>query len=505
MIARIYTAALHSFDGDLVEVETDMKQGLPGIHIVGMGNKAVDEARERIRSAITHSLLSAPPHKFVINLAPAELPKDGAHFDLALALGLLVATKQLQQTEVSGALFAGELSLDGTLKPIRGAVSIAETAKRHQMPIVYLPLASAPQATLVDGVRIYGVSNLKQLFLHLKGIATMDHIPPLRRLPPKLTETPLLDAIAGQAQAKRALQIAVAGRHNILFIGPPGAGKSMLAKAAIELLPPLSHDEQRTVTHIHALAGTTTDSVVTERPFRSPHHHLTATALIGGGARPKPGEISLAHHGVLFLDELPEYNHAVLEALRQPLEDHTVTISRLHGSLRYPARCLLIATMNPCPCGYYGDMAIACRCTTFQRQRYLQRLSGPLLDRIDLCVQLQRVDTNMLMRTNMLHKTPQSKLLNSIAFATTVQMKRYKSSAEYNAYASLHHLPDLLQASPAALTLLTKAADRLHFSSRVSIKTLRLARTIADLAGTPTIEPEHVSEALQLRVLPLEA
>lgn len=504
MIARVYTAALHSFDGDLVEVETDMKQGLPGIHIVGMGNKAVDEARERIRSAITHSLLTVPPHKFVINLAPAELPKDGAHFDLALALALLVATKQIQQSEVDGALFAGELSLDGSLKPIRGAVSIAETAKRYQLPAVYLPLSSAPQATLVEGVTVYGIRTLKELFLHLKGIEPITPVRPFRIKQPQQTATPLLDAVAGQAQAKRALQIAVAGRHNILMIGPPGAGKSMLAKAVSELLPPLSPQEQRTVTHIHALAGTTLDSIITSRPFRSPHHHLTATALIGGGVRPKPGEISLAHHGVLFLDELPEYSHNVLEALRQPLEDHTVTISRLHGSLRYPARCMLVATMNPCPCGYYGDTAIACRCTDFQRQRYQQRLSGPLLDRIDLCVQLQRVDTNVLMRTNMLNKKQRSQVLDSIAIATTAQKHRYKSSTAYNAYVSHPDLPNLLMASPEALDFLTKAADRLHFSARVSLKTLRVARTIADLDSDKKIAPQHISEALQLRVIALD-
>lgn len=505
MIARVLTAALHSFYGDLVEVETDMKQGLPGIHIVGMGNKAVDEARERIRSAITHSLLQVPPQKFVINLAPAELPKDGAHFDLALAISLLVATKQLTQSEVAGALFAGELSLDGTLKPIRGAVSVAETARRHQTATVYLPAASAPQATLVDGVTIFGIDSLQQLFLHLKGIKPLAPLATQPLAIPARTATPLFDAVSGQAQAKRALQIAIAGRHNLLISGPPGAGKSMLAKAARELLPPLSQAEQRTVTHIHALAGITIDSVIVDRPFRSPHHHITTTALIGGGGRPKPGEISLSHHGILFLDELPEYSHVALESLRQPLEDHTVTIARLHGSLQYPARFILIATMNPCPCGFYGDAHTACRCTSYQRQRYLQRLSGPLLDRIDICVHVERVDTNMLMRTNMLNKKQRPLVLDSIAIATTAQEQRYKSSDEYNGYVTHPDLPHLLQTSPAAMEFLTQAANRLRLSARASVKTLRLARTIADLENAQTIEPQHISEALQLRVIPHES
>lgn len=499
MVAVVHTVAFIGFEGALVEVETDSRQGLPGIRIVGMGSRAIDEARERIRGAVRNSLLTFPARKVTINLAPAELPKEGAHFDLSLALSILIASDQLRQTEVAGAIFVGELGLEGDVKPIRGAITIAETAHRLGYHSVYLPEVNAPQAALIKGVSIYPVKSLKQLYLHLKQAVP---ILPLRHITPRTTPvTPslTLDDIQGLAHAKRAIEIAVAGRHNILLCGPPGAGKTMLAKVAASLLPPLSFSEQLMITKIHSLHSGYQGRIVTERPFRSPHHTASRAAIIGGGSKAIPGEITLAHLGVLFLDELPEYPRSVLESLRQPLEDKLISVTRLRGNTLYPADFMLIATMNPCPCGYYGDSSRECTCTMTQILQYQKKISGPLLDRIDLVVTLSTTPQNKILMLNSLNKNQHSKVVEVIKIVQGRQFRRYKSSAIYNGNISSQDVAKYFTLSPAAQALLTTATTRLTLSTRGYFKVIKVAQTIADLADSPMIEAVHISEALQFR------
>jgi magnesium chelatase family protein len=499
MIGKITTVAVVGFDGQLIHVESDSKNGLPSIQIVGMGNKAVDEAKERVRSAIGNSLLDFPAKKLTINLAPADLPKDGAHFDLPIALAILTVSGQIAQHEVDNALFAGELALDGSLRPIRGAIAIAETAKRNGISTVYLPSSNADQAALVPDMTIIGVDSLKQLFLHLKKESTVDaHTKAIHtRITPK--SMPTIDAIYGQEAAKRALIIATAGRHNILFNGPPGAGKTMLAKTLTGLLPSLTVDEQIAITKLHSIAGEIDGEIITERPFRAPHHTASPVSIIGGGGKPKPGEISLAHLGVLFLDELPEYARSTLETLRQPLEDRSVSIARAHGRITYPADFMLVATMNPCPCGYYGDQSKECTCSTMQILAYQKRLSGPLLDRIDMIITVSRIENKDLLRTSFIHNLQQTKAIKSIAVATEGQHNRYKSRSKYNSSLSSTDVSKYLELSDDVKNLLNIAADKLSLSARSYFKVIKVARTIADIENEPHILPVHISEALQYR------
>ena len=511
MVARIQTVALIGFDGALVEVEADLKQGLPAMHIVGMGNKAVEEARERVRSAITNSLLDFPARKLIVNLAPAGLPKDGAHYDLPIALSVLIASGQLRQTEVAGALFAGELSLSGELRPIRGVITITEAAKHAGFTEIYVPITNAQQAMLIEGISVIGVRNLKELFLHLKKEVPIS-ISTSIVTDTRTSEHPItIDDVHGQEHAKRALQIAAAGRHNILLTGPPGAGKTMLARALMSLLPPLSRSEQLAVTRIHSIAGER-EHVIRDRPFRSPHHTTSPIALIGGGARPMPGEISLAHLGVLFLDELPEYPRSVLEALRQPLEDRTISIARANGRITYPADFMLVATMNPCPCGFYGDSTKECSCSSTQILAYQKRLSGPLLDRIDLILSVSKVNHSDLLLTKSLNKKQHSKVFEHISSARQVQKVRYRSSNIYNASLSSADIKKQLELSPEATKLLLTASKRLRLTARSYFKVIKVAQTIADLEIDPhssadtaksgTIQAAHIAEALQYRITP---
>ncbi len=490
------------YEGTIVDIECHLSNNLPNIVIVGFANRAVDESRERIRGAFSTSRIMLPRKRITVNLAPADIPKADSGFDLAIAVAILRADGQLRNMPDGRQAFIGELGLDGTTRAVRGIIGKVLAGRARGITTFYIPAANLRQAQLVPEVTLIPIGSLSELYGHLAKTATLQPIvtglgayradPPARQIYARR-----LDEVMGQAQAKRALEIAAAGGHNILFYGPPGTGKSMLAKALPGLLPPLSREEALEVTHLHSLAGHDYEQIITRRPFRAPHHSISYVALTGGGAQIRPGEISLAHRGVLFLDELPEFNRMALEALRQPLEDQVISVARSRAATEFPANFTLIATANFCPCGYYGSDN-QCECTAAQLTRYRHKLSGPILDRIDLCSNVHKVRHDKLLAQPA--KRTSQDIVRRIQKVRDRQAERFNSAHKLNADMTNDDIKRHGWLEDEAATLLNNAARNVMLSARGYMRTLKVARTIADLEDSKSIASSHVSEALTYRV-----
>ena len=520
MLAKVRSCALVGLEGQLIDVEVDIAQGMTSLVIVGLPDAAVNESKERVRAAITNSGLPFPRGRMTVNLAPADVRKEGPAYDLPIAVGLLVATEQVWPVEK--AVFIGELSLDGSVRHTDGILPMVVVAREQGMDTVYVPAADAVEAALVDGLCVYGVQTLPELVAHLQGLRrlspTTTHLSPDENDPAYVTD---FQFVKGQEHVKRALEVAAGGGHNLLMVGSPGAGKTLMARALPGILPRLSLDEALDVTKIYSIAGMLPSGqpLIRHRPFRAPHHTISHAGLVGGGGVPRPGEITLAHHGVLFLDELPEFNPRTLEVMRQPLEDKVVTISRASGTLTFPASFQLIGAMNPCPCGWSGDGQRECTCSPGEIARYRKRISGPLLDRIDIHIEVPRVDHDKLLADRLAE--PSSSIRGRVEKARSLQRERLTRRLEANPVAEPRHtqpatgmngrkltcnadmgpqeVRDFCKLDDSGRALVKAAMSQLGLSARSFHRILKLARTIADLDGSDPIKTHHLAEALQYR------
>lgn len=490
-LALVHTRALDGMSAPEVVVEAHLANGLPAFSLVGLPDTEVREARDRVRAALLTAGFEFPQRRITVNLAPADLPKEGGRFDLPIALGILAASGQLSTAAIEHFEFAGELSLSGELRPIRGALALAWQARRAGRTLI-LPRASAVEAAWVEGCRVLAADSLLAVCAHLQGAEPLR--PPAPSLACEPSEYPDLADVKGQAQARRALEIAAAGLHSLLMVGPPGTGKSMLAARLPGLLPAMDPDAALESAAIQSIEGCFEPRHWCQRPFRHPHHSASAPALVGGGSHPRPGEISLAHEGVLFLDELPEFDRRVLEALREPLETGSVTVARAARRATFPARFQLVAAMNPCPCGHLGDLRHPCRCTPDQVARYRGKLSGPLLDRIDMNLEVPALGEDELMRG--VGGEPSAEVRERVGAAWRIQIAR---QGRVNARLTAAEVERQCRPDQAGERLLRSAIERLGLSARAYHRILRLARTVADLAGRERIAPEHLAEAIQFR------
>ena len=510
MLIKTFGAATIGIDAALITIEVHATGGSSFV-LVGLPDNAVKESRERIYSAIQVNGFPSPNHNYTINMAPADIKKEGAAYDLPLAIGILAGDEQVKSERLGDFIIMGELSLDGSLQPIHGALPIALAARREGFKGIILPMQNAPEAAVAEGIAVYGMDHLLDVVRFLNG---MQQVEPYRvdvaQLFAESDHAGELDFadVRGQENVRRAMEVAAAGGHNMLMVGPPGAGKSMMAKRLPSILPPLSLDEALETTKIHSVAGLMQQhgekqSLIVQRPFRSPHHTITDVALVGGGTNPHPGEISLAHNGVLFLDELPEYKRSALEVMRQPLEDRKITIARTKMSVEFPASFMLVAAMNPCPCGHYGDPTHACTCTPLQVHRYKDRISGPLLDRIDIQVPIQAVPYSELRKRE--GGEPSASIRERVVRARKIQQARFQGTGIHcNAQMSSKMLNRYCVINEAGDRLLQQALTKLGLSARAYDRIRKVARTIADLAGEPNILPHHLMEAISYRSLDRE-
>ena len=508
MLVKTYASAVHGIDAITVTVETDVSDGV-NFYMVGLPDNAVKESQQRIETALRSTGYRLPGKKIVVNMAPADLKKEGSAYDLAIAIGILGASGQINSEHIGEYIILGELSLDGSINPVKGALPIAIQALHEKYKGVILPARNAREAAVVNNIVVYGVSNIQEVISIFEGVPTIG---------PTVVDTRKeffadyqsidLDFadVKGQLTVKRALEIAAAGGHNVIMIGPPGSGKTMLSKRIPSILPPFTLRESLETTKIHSVAGTlpSDSALMTRRPFRAPHHTISDVALVGGGTFPQPGEISLAHNGVLFLDELPEFKRQVLEVLRQPLEDREITISRARSTVNYPAGFMLVASMNPCPCGYYNDPNKECTCPPGAVKKYLSKISGPLLDRIDLHVEVVPVPFNDLALQG--RGESSEEIRARVVKAREIQRKRFENmdGIHCNAQMSSGKIRSICVLDDAGMTLIKKAMEKFQLSARAYDRILKVARTIADLAGSEQICSNHVAEAITYRSLDRE-
>ncbi len=504
MISKVNSCAISGIDGYIVTVEADMSNGIPSVDIVGLPDAAVKESKERVKAAVKNSGFSYPQKKIIINLAPAHTKKEGAYFDLPITIAILTSSMQLEADDLDDYVFIGELSLDGSLRSVNGVLAMTLAAKEHGVKNIIVPSDNAKEAAVAEGINVFGAENLAEVVSHLSGGEKLERV--------SIDIDSFFDGVAdfdedfadvkGQAGAKRALEVAAAGGHNLIMIGAPGSGKTMLAKRLVSILPAITFSEALEVTKIYSIAGKLPPNtpIIKSRPFRSPHHTISPQAITGGGAVPKPGEISLAHRGVLFLDEFPEFRKETIDSLRQPLEDGYFTVGRVAGTFTFPSETMLIASMNPCKCGYYGDTTRKCTCLPGQIQKYLSKISGPMLDRFDIHIEVPTVKYSELESTK---KAESSKdIRERVNRARNIQLERYKGKNIFsNASLSAKDLDVFCPLDNSCRTLLRNVFEKLGLSARAHSRIIKVARTIADLDESENIKPCHIAEAIQYRSL----